>query len=404
MRALVPLVPVVVLVVAMLALLAPAPLAAQGADTLAGQVTNGTPGGEQPAGLTVELQVTDRGATLQTLTTTTDQAGRFQFLGVPTGNNVNYVLSARYKGVSYSAVVDKAQGLSNVALKVYETTQDMSGVKVQANRVVVTGADARGRVLSMLEMVTLENTGDRTFVPDLSQPAMMNFLRFPVPAGFRELEVSSTLRDGNILEVDRGFAMTTPIPPGSHEVLFTYLVPYSGTSLDLSRTFALGVQDFFVLIPEGLAEVKAQGLGGSAPVTIGQTTYRVLEAKGLPPGGQVSLTLQGLPQASLPVRLWDGLKSAASLELVVGSVLGLALLGVLAFALVRGRRVEEQFWAGVPASGSRAELAEAIAELDDLFDRKEIEEEEYRRQRAELKARLLALALAEHLRGRGVTT
>jgi len=53
---------------------------------------------------------------------------------------------------------------------------------------------------------------------------------------------------------------------------------------------------------------------------------------------------------------------------------------------------------------SREELAEAIAELDELFDRKEIEEEEYRRQRADLKARLLALALSEHLRGRGVTT
>ena len=363
---------------------------------IAGRVVNGTAGARSVAGTEVSLHVFREGELIDTRTIVPDPQGRFAFQGVPTQGEPLYVLSAVYLDIQYSIELTGESELGNVLLTVYESTGSLDSISVRGSSMFIMRVNARTRAISAFEIVTVANEGDRTFVPDLTESPPMNFLRFPVPPGTVNLEVESELPDGQLLQVDRGFALVTPVPPGEYGVAFTYLILYSGEKIDLSRRFGTGSRTFRLLVSEKVASVETSDLADLGLTAIGDTTYQIFSATDIEREGRIAVALTSLPQPSLwqRVKEWFGLDSVA---VVVSVVLAISLATLLLLGLLRRLPVRSvESMEDMESAGlDRPALTQAIAVLDDRFQRGEVDERRYGRQRQELKAHALSLVWRE---------
>ena len=360
---------------------------------ISGEVVNGTPGGELHAGRLVVLHILMQDGNQDFRSATTDANGAFSFADVPTAGVLGYLLVATHQGVDYTLEILPGEALTGLELEIFETTTDIESVGIVLDSVMIADWDVTGRTLSVLELVQLENSGNQTFVPDLSQPANMAFLRFALPSDSTDLQVQTQLPEGQVLQVDRGFAITTAVPPGQHGMAFTYTVPYQGDRVDFSKRFSLGAQAFRLLIPVDLGSVINSTLSSGDDVQIGDTDFRVLQAEDVPPGGTVDVILEDLPQPSLLSTVTNSLSESAAIWVApITLVLGLA--GLLVIGILRRRRVplvaESSDVQGV---STRDELIRAIVELDDRLERNEVTEQEHEHQRQILKARLMELEI-----------
>ena len=358
---------------------------AQDTTTVQGVISNGTPGAEVPVDLTVTLDVYRLGERIESTNTVSDADGSFSFEGVPGEFGIGYILSAQYAGGFYFFEKDFPLPPEPVELLVYESTSDGEAVRVKVHTLVVNGADADTGFMNVLALVGLENSGDRTFVPDAPQAGMMSFLRFSLPPLAGEVDVQSNLRGGSVIQIDLGFAMTTPVPPGSYEIAYTYQAAYEGGKLSYTQSFPFGADTFRVLLLSGLGSVSGDGLEETEPATLGDQDYIQLEAKDMDVGARVDLEFSGLPQPPLWKR-WQKLASQEGfVQIAIPSAFGVALLSLLGYVLLQRREPAVAVAGALGDPAQRSALVEAMARLDDSFQRRELEEGEYLRQRRALK-------------------
>ncbi len=372
------------------------PLSAQREGTtplfISGHVVNGTAGAGTPQDMTVVLDVFQTGAQPQQRSTKADSTGRFAFADVPGGEGATYTLTAMYLGIGYTVDMSSQNNWGDVRLTVHEATSSLDNISTGANVLLVLAADSGTHTLSLLETVQLVNTGDTTFIPNVSQGSPMDLLRFPLPAGAFELDVQAELPEGQVLQVDRGFALTTPVPPGEHNVLLSYKVPYTGKSADISRVFLKGAGAFRVLVPEKVGKASSRAMVDKGVTTIGTTNYRLLELANISSGALADVVLDGLPQPSVTQRIQSAFP-AGSWAMAVPGVLLLALAVLLVLGLRRSAPAQP-VTAGSVAQ-DKSSLVQAIAALDDTFQSGEIEETPYQEQRRNLKTNLLRRAWQE---------
>ena len=363
--------------------------AQQGPALISGEVVNGTPGGELPAGRLVVLHILMQDGNQDFRSATTDANGAFSFPDIPIAEVLGYLLVATHQGVDYTLEILPGEALTGLELEIFETTSNIEAVGIVLDSVMIADWDVTGRTLSVLELVQLENNGSETFVPDLSQPASMAFLRFALPSDARDLQVQTQLPEGQVLQVDRGFAVTTAVPPGQHGMAFTYTVPYQGDRLDFSRRFSLGAQAFRLLIPVDLGSTTSSALSSGSNARIGDTDFRVLQAEDVPLGGTVDIQLENLPQPSLLSTAVNSLGQSTAIWVVpITLVLGLA--GLLVIGIIRRSGVPSVAGnSAVEGASTKDELIGAIVELDNRLERNEVTEQEHKLQRQILKARLL---------------
>ena len=364
--------------------------AQQGPALISGEVVNRTPGGELPAGRLVVLHILMQDGNQDFKSASTDANGAFSFTDVPLAEVLGYLLVATHQGVDYTLEILPGEALTGLELEIFETTSSIDAVGIVLDSVMIADWDVPDRTLSVLELVQLENYGNETFVPDLAQPANMAFLRFALPSNARDLQVQTQLPEGQVLQVDRGFAVTTAVPPGQHGMAFTYTVPYQGDRLDFSRRFSLGAQAFRLLIPVNLGSATSSALSSGSNARIGDTDFRVLQAEDVPLGGTVDILLENLPQPSLLSTAISSLGQSTAIWVVpITLVLGLA--GLLVIGIVRRSRVPAVAANSAANKGvsTKDELIGAIVELDNRLERNEVTEQEHKLQRQILKARLL---------------
>ena len=362
---------------------------AQDTTTVQGVISNGTPGAEVPVDLTVTLDVYRLGERIESMNAVSDAGGLFSFEGVPGGFGIGYILSAQYAGGFYFFEKDFPMPPEPVELLVYESTSDGEAVRVKVHTLVVNGADADTGLMNVLALVGLENSGDRTFVPDAPQAGMMSFLRFSLPPLAGEVDVQSNLRGGSVIQIDLGFAMTTPIPPGSYEIAYTYQAAYEGGKLSYTQSFPFGADTFRVLLLSGLGSVSGDGLEETEQATLGDQDYIQLEAKDLDVGARVDLEFSGLPQPPLWKRWQKSASQEGFVQIAIPSAFGVALLSLLGYVLLQRREPAVAVAGALGDPAQRSALVEAMARLDDSFQRRELEEGEYLQQRRALKDQAL---------------
>ena len=361
--------------------------------TVAGRAINGTGGGDIPAALPITLHAVDQvEGRVATYNATTDEDGNFAFSDVAPLVSGSYALVMDYAGMRYSELLVPDDLSGPVELTVYEITRDISVIQVQRQAMIIADINETDREIRALEVLSVNNTGDRTLLPELANitnPVDINFLRFSLPLDATELSVQSSLPGGDIIPMGTGFAVTAPVPPGGHEVTYSYRFPYQDNSVTFNQRLIQGAEQYQVLAPVALSQIQVSPLEAKPRVDVGGATYLVWEGSRIPPRQGVVLRFSQLPQPGFVSQVGQYV-TGVELWLVAIPVMLAALLGaLLCWAWFRGSRVASPE-VSLPDTGyaRRQSLVQAVAVLDDRFERGHLGEEEYRPRRADLMEQL----------------
>ena len=299
---------------------------------IAGQVLNGTAGGDV-AGVALLLRAIKGGTVLQERPHQSDSEGNYRFEGLDLGEGVAYEIAATRGGVTYGAGPIRLTSevpQQHLVLQIFDTTPIDPGLRVTRSVLIVGGVDQARQELLIMEMVTVENPSDRTFVP---QPGgaggPMNLLRFGLPPGAHSLTPNGGLDAADMIQVDRGFASLAPLLPGERAMSFTYRLPYAGSAIQVEKSFTYGADLFALLTPETGLTIETDWLQETAPAQFGAQRYRVWTARDMERGARFPLGLSDLPAPPL----WQPLVRHQAYAPPV--LLALALLGGAAWMVRR---------------------------------------------------------------------
>jgi hypothetical protein len=367
--------------------------------TLAGQVVNRTDGATLEPGLRVTLHsFSQSSGVFLSQDAATDDSGSFFFPNVELLEEGGYAVTTDYADTRYSTLFRTDDLDKPVELMVYETTQDISVIRVVHQALILSEVDPGQQMITAAIFVNLSNESDRTLLPDLTNvgPGRFSFLRFSLPPLAEELDVQSDLVGGQIIPTGSGFALTAPVTPGEHNISFSFRFPYQGSALSYKQSLLQGADVFQVLIPQRFAEIQVGTLEPMPPLSAAGASYLVWERVELAAGQGVEVELANLPRSN-PLFRWGRAATNASFwQVALPAAMGAALAGLLIYGGVLGRRRAVAGDAAVPARASsdpaspdRARLIGEIATLDDGFQKGEIGPATYAGRRAELKALVL---------------
>jgi hypothetical protein len=360
--------------------------AQEGNGVISGRVQNGTAGGGPVGSLTVTLRHFAGMQLAEERQTQTGPDGSFRFDGLPTSPQDAYLVVVRYAGVDYvSGMVQlHQQPEQTVDLAVYETTTDPSTVRIASRSLVIAGASPELRAVDIMDILIVENSGDRTYLGDRSGVV----LRIPLPRGAQEISPQPGFDYGQPRLEDGVLLTTGPLPPGSQTVVLSYAVPYEGTRATLSIGTAMPTGTLRVLVRDGTYRLSSRSLIDTGTVEVSGVTYRVLAVDSPVVGDMHVVQVSGLPRTGL---LFD-LPTGPIIALVVG-LAGLVAAAVLTVIVLRRRRVGTE--TGRAAIDERLQLAAELNRLDEARAAGELDETAYQEQRSAVLTRLRQLVARE---------
>jgi hypothetical protein len=213
---------------------------------------------------------------------------------------------------------------------VYNVAQDQDMVFVSDASFLLAQVDQLNRGLWGLEIVKLQNRGNATYAPG-SDP--MSLIRFGLPTGSTKLQVATSLYGSEVIQVDRGFALDASVPPGNHDVMYSYHFSYRENKVEIEKLFPYGAESVRVLVPYGIAQIQSLELDGPRIIDVGGKPYLLMEGHNIGRGERVSIVFLDLPEPStgqlIQLRL-SGIRfeyvALACLVLLMGTIVTFALL------------------------------------------------------------------------------
>ncbi len=356
----------------LLLVLLPVPVLAQdmGEVEISGRIEHGANTASfDPTQARVTLNVLEGNALVSQETALPDASGAFSFTASAVEGR-EFFISVEYQDATYSAVRGAGELGDPVVVTVFDATHDTSVLTVQSHTVIVTGAVPDEGFVEILERAIVRNDSTLTLTPDVNAqgPAMLSFMRFALPPGAYNLDVRSNIVGGQVLEVDRGFALNSPIPPTTpgqpHQFEFVYRLDYDETALDLSRTMRFGAESVRFVVPVDVATPSSPRLTDLGSTDLNGRLLRLLEGQNIAPAEVLNLAVSGLPQRSA----FDVARESAG-EWYVRYTVPAAVAVMVVFLLLlslRGKR------ATVAGGATREQLLDEARALRDAYDRREI--------------------------------
>ena len=377
-------------------------LQAQGTGTLSGRVVNETAGGGPGANIPVLLKVYKGMAPQRTVEAQTDTSGEFLFNGLDTAKEYIYRVIARYQGLAYPSDVmtfETGQVLTTT-VPIYETTHDGGQVHVERAHLIM---NVNPRRLQIGQFYVFSNPGDRTYLG--SSSGVSETLRFYLPPGASDLQFQDGQLGERYFSTPDGFIDTEPVLPGtgSHQVLYSYNLDFNSPQYTFSVTTPYSVTAMNVLISDPAVRAKSPILASEGTRSLQGQEWSSLVAESLPPTQVVPLALDNLPlearatpsaapqaqPAQPPVDRTDMLRLiiVGVIALICGVLIGYYLPHPSAQQPTNQKPVAPK---PPVEEKSEDELLAALADLDDAFERGDLTEDQYRKQRAGLKQELAA--------------
>lgn len=393
---------IALLAVALMALPAPHALAqAAGQGKIQGRIVNNTKDASptSTANLTVTLLTLQQGVSgMITTTGKTDATGMYEFSNLQMITTTGYAVTTSYGGVDYFSDLLQFTSPNSTTLpadiSVYEPTNDPSVVKVTQTHLIV---DVQTPWLSIQQIVAFENNTDRIYLgKQLSGPHRAS-LALPILSKAINIEFDDPSIGQTVLEGEGMITYTLPIGPGKDQVVFQYAVPFTPPTYDFNLPLPYDAARVGIFMIDVGATIQSAQLSAAAtPMSgvQGAPKFIAVAGENFKAGTTIQAKFNNLPATS--PQTGSGTAPAVPVtdntQMIGLAVLGFAIVAaVILLALPMLRRRQAAQIVAEEMKNERLELLQDIADLDDEFEAGKITEEEYKQERAALKAKLLEL-------------
>lgn len=361
-----------------------------------GQLLNGTSGLSVP-NQEITLKTYLNNAEVALDTTETDADGGFVFSGLPTAPNYSYNITLIFQEAEYGdewVVFAQGETTKSVEVTVYDATTSDEAIEVELSHTIIY-VEKDG--LLVKEFYLFYNDADLTYIgfkPADSETRQT--LKFYLPDNASGFQPDAELMSCCIYANDNGFVDSMPVFPGVREIAYSYKVNYDAGEYLLSRTVDYPVADYNLIVQGEGVVVDSGQLIREEPLNMGGTVFSYFVAGSLEPGETLTAAISSLPEiSSQNTTTWVMLAAAV---MVVGAVSGYLFMKKKRPQPVRqeanlGRKGQQPQPAaqGTNFSRKRQRLLVELARLDDDFEAGKITEDNYRRRRQDVKARLIEL-------------
>jgi hypothetical protein len=172
--------------------------------------------------------------TLRTIPIRTDAQGAFAGeLAAEPGSAM--LIEVNYRGIPYASgvlTVETGRESFSLSLPVYELTDDRGQVAIAGREIVLVPQNER--FVQVFETLTVENTGNRTYIGKFSDELDVNQVLFvPMPRGYA-LRSLDGVPSSEVLTLTGGLATRHEVTPGTRRILLTYSVRSDTGFFDLS--------------------------------------------------------------------------------------------------------------------------------------------------------------------------
>jgi hypothetical protein len=357
------------------------PVQAQSDGRIIVTITNGTTG-EPLAGQTVFLQRhRDESEAAEVVEQAlTDRSGQYVFSNLP-ADGAHYVVETRYIEIPYTTghiAIEPSTAQQDIELNVYDITTEDTDLSLSALHLVI---EASPTLLDVTEILVVRNSGTRSYFPP---PGVDDGMVFSLPAGAFQLQ---PLVDG-LERKEQGVVYSNPIPPGDAQIVFRYNVDRGSVDQLLSKQMDYDVGRLQVLISPSSEKVTASNLTNDGVQQIGDTSYLLLSnSVGLQQGMSASVEFSAI--LAWQVVLKWGILGVVVLMVIAGTIIGIRT----------EPEGEEEETPLRTLSRSDAEpfdaILHSIADLDDQYERGDLDEKIYRRRRKNLHMKAIRLRISE---------
>ena len=393
--------------------------AAVGAGRIYGQLLDGSAKNAPVAGQRVTLQMAQGNNARDLSSVATDGRGSFSFAGLATDKTISYAVYMRYQGAHYTSAVISldTKPVQQVNLTVYEATKSMANIAIVRATILLRAPDRQTGIVPVSELFIFRNLDSHTYVGSLdASQGKPNALRFSLPHTASKVTLGKGFDGYTAIQVDSGFASDAAVPPGDSQFAFTFDMPYTASDYDFDYTVVYPTVLLAFLVPPEI-QASSDTLASQGPITSGQQTYQLLEAKALLAGKEAHVQLGGLPTAPIVSSTPAATTPTGSVPWLVIALLIMAF--IVSVTAVVYRSVSRQAASMSKKNGSNGKkrpkrqaqrqqkaapiklsdktgdsekaLLQKLLELDRAYEAEEMKKGVYQERRAAIKAQLRAL-------------
>jgi hypothetical protein len=291
----------------------------------------------------------------------------------------SYIISLMYKGVEYATgkiVFTPEESIKAFDLPVFDTSTDDSLVIQDSSHIIIEIQEDRA---SVAELSVFSNGSNSVFIGNDINEEKRETLRFDIPNNADAIqfhhgisEQTSVLEDGKLIS-------TQSVQPGISRIIFSYQIPINRET-KINRKLNYLTNSQLILVSDNGYETNVEGLEGGEQVDMHNKKFLKWSGNNLKKGHEIKINI------SKPIIVTDYVKWIVLLVVII-------LIGAsIGYSFYRKNRIEVQIDNhDINLESLKDSLIRDIAKLDDMFEAKDIGEQEYKKLREEKKAKLLEL-------------
>jgi len=270
------------------------PAAAFAQARLTVEVKNRTAGGAPIAGDEVVLQVYRGQEQIESLQANAGADGKAVFEKVLTGPSMAAVATAKHQNMAFRSepiALNPATGEFSVGVEVFDVSTDTSKLSVGVHHIMVA---VRGAALELTEYMQLKNASDMAITSTKRDQQDRPFvIEVKLPQGFQDLNSSGYLEPQALVVTPDGFYDTMAVPPGEHQVTFSYKVGIDRGTAKIVKEITLPTAELMLFRQHGQGKLEGLGEPNDRLANADGVPMEYYRRSALKPGDRIAFQLSG---------------------------------------------------------------------------------------------------------------
>ena len=342
----------------------------EGEFKLSGQIVNGTSPSVDTT-YEIKLMATQNSSSELIDIEIINTNKNFDFKKVMVDEAFTYFLIVNHQDIPTIVFVEDIENPENINITVYDRVFTPKDIDVIDYSIMIPHISPDSDIISVLGLISFTNNSNSTYFADLTDPntSGLNLLRFSLPENFENLSVDSDLPPGNVMQIPTGFALSNPVPPGDHQILYSYSMPRNTGSIKYNIRLPFGSKKFKILVPEK-SKISSEYNLLKDSTLVDDKKYELLQGQDIKKGEVVVVDLINISKPGTLKKITYFIEKN-SVPFFVGSITGLILLLILIFSFLRSnsRRRNLELNSDI--------YIDKIIDLDERFEKNKINKEEY---------------------------